>query len=150
PPDLRAAERRNDCGCRGVGHFDEGGVVGDLDGADVAAADAGFVGNGADEVLGADASAAADADEDAGGVRVGGAARLAWTSRFVVATGSGGPLTALPALRPLAHRCGVADLLVGGRGVGLVSDLDGGHGDVHDVELGGEGLDDDAVVVHVV
>jgi hypothetical protein len=87
--DLGATECCDDGCCGGIGHFDEGGVVGDLDGADLAAADAGFIGDGADQVLRPDAGVAADTDEDAGRACVltaaGGAAGAA---RAIVATGT--------------------------------------------------------------
>ena len=45
-------------------------MLADLDGADVAAGEAGLVGDGADEVAGADTAALTDADVDEAGVRV--------------------------------------------------------------------------------
>src|SRR4051794_11464813 len=63
---LGGAEGFDDVVGEVFGDLDEGEAVGDVDVADLAAGEAGLAGDGADEVLGADAGGAAGADVEAG------------------------------------------------------------------------------------
>src|SRR5688572_4027241 len=67
-----ALERGDDVGRLVRGYLDEREVVVDVDGADLLAAQPGLVGDGADEILGAQAVRAAHGDEEARHAALGG------------------------------------------------------------------------------
>ena len=83
-------ERCDDLVDAAVGHADDGELLGDLDRADLAADEIGLVGDGADEVAGADAgrSAERDVDEAGGAALLAGGAAIAAALRL--AAGAGG------------------------------------------------------------
>src|SRR5208337_3623769 len=122
------------------GHLHQRESIGDVDVSNLAAREAGLSRDGADKVLGADARGASRAD-----VETGHEAATAFSTRAVVARspvassspgtfllGSAGGLVAVE-----LDLGNLVFLMVLGT-VGLMEQFDGAHGNVHEVELGGQ------------
>ena len=142
--DHRGAQRLDDLVGRRLRDLHQGEALVDLDRADVLAAEPGLPGDGPDQVAGPDAGLPAQADEQ--------------PPRRPGRTAAGGPLPAGGTLAaraaagvPVGPEADLRDLLVVvGPADGLVGQLDRRQRHLHEVELVGEGLDDDPEAVELV